>query len=49
MLARCSQLAGWQPLMPLAAYRLARCGPVAASRTANAAVTAAAVTAWVRN
>jgi hypothetical protein len=39
----------WQPVIPLPANRLARLGPVAASRIANAASAPAAVTAWVRN
>jgi hypothetical protein len=41
--------AALQPATPLAEYSLARCGPVTASRTANPASAAAAVTAWMRN
>ena len=43
------QLLPWQLSSPSAAYMLARCGPVAASRTANAARVTAAVMAWMRN
>ena len=43
------QLLPWQLSSPSAAYMLARCGPVAASRTANAASATAAVMAWMRN
>ena len=48
-LAAVAQGPPWQPVIPLAAYRLARCGPVTTRTTAKAKRAASATLACMRN
>src|SRR5450755_41661 len=49
VVARAQSPCAWHPVIPLAAYRWARCGPVTASSTASTASPAAVTIVWARN